>query len=187
MLWTLLQSFSFIALMASEELISLIFFANLAFRLPWKPMKFWGLDKNCMFGTGPLHKHFWTNCNEIAINANFHFSYYKPMKILSCHSKESTHATAIKNIVFIETNVMIISVKFQLHPPYGLWGNDFFIFFFVKFSLSNSTVCTKIISLVEDYSINISEKLLPKYLQWDSNKCQFSFFPLQVNGNFKLP
>ena len=30
--------------------------------------------------------------------------------------------------------------------------------------------------IVEDYSRNISVKLLSKYLQWDSSKCQFSFF-----------
>ena len=51
-------------------------------------------------------------------------------------------------------------------------------------NLSVSTVCTKSIYLVEDYSKHISEKLLQKYLQRDSNKCQFSFFTLQVNGNF---
>ena len=42
---------------------------------------------------------------------------------------------AIKNILFIEANVMNISAKFQLHPPYGFWGDDFLIFF-RKFSLS---------------------------------------------------
>ena len=34
------------------------------------------------------------------------------------------------------------------------------------------------ICLVEDYSRNISVKLLSKYLQRDNNKCQFSFFPI---------
>ena len=29
-------------------------------------------------------------CNEIAINANFHFSHYKSMETWSCHSNEST-------------------------------------------------------------------------------------------------
>ena len=45
----------------------------------------------------------------------------------------------------------------------------------------------KIIGLIENHSTNISDFILAKYLQEDSNKCQFSFFPLQVNGNFKLP
>ena len=62
---------------------------------------------------------------------------------------------------------MNISTKFQLHPPYGFWGEDFWIFFRKKF-----------IWLIEDHSGNISVKLLSKYLQWDSSKCQFSFFPI---------
>ena len=35
-------------------------------------------------------------CSDIAIKANFHFSYYKSMEILSCHSNESAWVTAIK-------------------------------------------------------------------------------------------
>ena len=31
-------------------------------------------------------------------------------------------------------NVMNISAKFQLYPPYGFWVDDFF-YFFLKFSL----------------------------------------------------
>ena len=106
---------------------------------------------------------------------------------------------------------MNISAKFQLHPAYGFfWGDDFlvcvFFFFFFFFSFfffffsffwqiyyfgchgnqSNSEVWTKFICLVEDYSRNISVKLLSKYLQWDSNKGLLSHFPLQVSGNFKL-
>ena len=30
-------------------------------------------------------------------------------------------------------------------------------------------------------------KILSKNLRWDSSKCQFSFFPLEVSGNYKLP
>ena len=33
----------------------------------------------------------------------------------------------------------------------------------------------------------MSEKLLSKYLQWNFNKCHFSLFSLEVNGNFKFP
>ena len=49
--------------------------------------------------------------------ANFHFSHYKSMETLSCHSIESTGATSTINVTFVEANVMIISAKFQLHPP----------------------------------------------------------------------
>ena len=40
-----------------------------------------------------------------------------------------------KNIIFEEASVMNIYAKFQLHPPYGFWEEDFEYFFF-KFSLS---------------------------------------------------
>ena len=71
------------------------------------------------------------SCSEIAIKSYFHFSHYKSMQTLSCHSNESTWATAIKKINFVEANVMNISAKFQLHPPYGCW-DDFLIFFFAN-------------------------------------------------------
>ena len=53
------------------------------------------------------------------INANFQFSHYKYMETLSCHCNESTLATTIKNILYVEDNIMNIYAKFQLHPPYG--------------------------------------------------------------------
>ena len=46
-------------------------------------------------------------CNAIAIKTYFHFSHYKSMETLSCHSKESTRATAIKNILYVEANVSV--------------------------------------------------------------------------------
>ena len=49
--------------------------------------------------------------SEIAINANFHFSQFKSMENLSCHSNESTCAMAIQNTIFIEASVMNISEK----------------------------------------------------------------------------
>ena len=41
------------------------------------------------------------------------------METLSCQSNESTWATTIKTIIYVEANVMNIYAKFQLHPPYG--------------------------------------------------------------------
>ena len=83
---------------------------------------------------------------------------------------------------FVEANVMNISAKFQLHPPYDFWGDDFWIFF-REFILSDAMATNQIqwfgqnSCLVEDYSRNISVKLLSKYLQWDGNKSPFSLFP----------
>ena len=34
-----------------------------------------------------------------------------------------------KNILYVEANVMNIYAKFQLHPPYSFWEEDFLIFF----------------------------------------------------------
>ena len=42
--------FQLYPLMASEEMIFEYFFSNLAFRLPWQPIKFRGYVKNDMFG-----------------------------------------------------------------------------------------------------------------------------------------
>ena len=56
-----------------------------------------------------------TICSEIEIKAYFHFSRCKSMVTISCHSNESIQATAIKNIVFVEVNVMNSSTKSQLH------------------------------------------------------------------------
>ena len=53
------------------------------------------------------------------IMAYFHLSHYKSMETLSCHSNKSTCTTAIKNIAFVEANVMNISETFKLYPPYG--------------------------------------------------------------------
>ena len=57
--------------------------------------------------------------------AFFHFSDYKSMETLSCHSNENTWATAIKNIIYVEANIINIYAKFQLHHPYGFWEADF--------------------------------------------------------------
>ena len=45
-------------------------------------------------------------------------SRYKSKETLSCHSNETTLATAIKNELSVEAIVMNISAKFQRHPPY---------------------------------------------------------------------
>ena len=79
---------------------------------------------------GTFLKNFCHNiCSEIEIKTYFHFSHYKSMEIICCHSDGSTRATAIKTI-FVEAIVMNISTKFQLHSLHGFWGEDFWIFFF---------------------------------------------------------
>ena len=41
------------------------------------------------------------------------------MEHLSCVSNESTWATIIKSIIYVEANTMNTYAKFQLHPLYG--------------------------------------------------------------------
>ena len=86
--------------MASEEKIFEYVFSNLAFRLPWQPIKFSGL-------AGLLKEHFCQNiCNEIEIKHYFHFSHYKSTETIGYHSDESTRAMAIKNTTYVGANVM---------------------------------------------------------------------------------
>ena len=69
---------------------------------------------------GLLNKHFCKKnsniTNETAKIANFHFSHYKYMETLSYHSNQSSYPTGIKNITFVEGNVLSKYAKFQLHP-----------------------------------------------------------------------
>ena len=57
--------------------------------------------------------------SETAETVNFQFSHYKSMGTLSCHSKQSSYPTGIKNTTFVEANVLSMDAKFQLHSPYG--------------------------------------------------------------------
>ena len=57
--------------------------------------------------------------SQIVIKAYFHFSHYKSMETLSWHSNENTRAAAIKNINYVEANIINSYAKFQLHHPYG--------------------------------------------------------------------
>ena len=41
------------------------------------------------------------------------------METLSCHSNQSSNPTEIKNITFVEGNVLSKFAKFQLHPQYS--------------------------------------------------------------------
>ena len=38
----------------------------------------------------------------------------------------------IKKKIYVEANVMNIYTKFQLHPPYSFWEEDFFNIFFLE-------------------------------------------------------
>ena len=101
-----------------------IFFENLPFMSPRQPIKLSDLDKSRMQHGGLLNKHICEKKNsnissETAETVNFHFSHYKSIGTISCHSNQSSYPTRIKNTTFVEANVLSMYAKFQLHPPYG--------------------------------------------------------------------
>ena len=54
-------------LMASEEMMFEYFFANLAFLLPWQPIRFSSLDKIHMLHRGLLKEHFYKTFVSISV------------------------------------------------------------------------------------------------------------------------
>ena len=50
--------------------------------------------------------------NETAETVIFHFSNYKSMGTISCHSNQSSYPTGIKNIINVEANVLSMYAKF---------------------------------------------------------------------------
>ena len=89
------------------------------------------------------------------------------METLSCHSNESTLATTIKNIFYVEANVM---QSFSFIPLMAS-EKKIFEYFFQTFSLSVAMATNQnqrfgqVIWLVKEYSRNISAKLFSKHLQ----------------------
>ena len=83
--------------------------------LPHQPIK--SSDLYMKHG-GLLNKHFCKKKsnipNDLAKIVNFHFSHYKSMETLSCHSNQSSYPTEIKNITFVEGNVLSKYAKFRI-------------------------------------------------------------------------
>ena len=63
--------------------------------------------------------------NETEEISNFHFSHYKSMETISCHSNQSSYLTGIKVIAFVEGNVQCKYANFQLHPPNSFCEEEF--------------------------------------------------------------
>ena len=106
MSWTCMLSFSFIPLMASEEKSFEYFFENLCFMLPRQPINFSDLDNLHMNRRGLLKKHSCRKknqnfCSETAKIATFHFSHYKSMGTIRCHSNQSSYAIGTKTQLFV--------------------------------------------------------------------------------------
>ena len=94
--------------------------------LPSQPIKSSDLDKSRMKHGGLLNKHFCKKQNsnipnDLAEIVNFHFSNYKSMEILSCHSNQSSYPTEIKDILFkrVMSLASMPSFSFILHMVSG--------------------------------------------------------------------
>ena len=90
---------------------------------PRQPIKLSDLDKSCMKHGGLLNKYFCKKKsnipNDLAEIVNFHFSHYKSMATINCHSNQSSYPTGIKNTTYVEVNVLSMYAKFWLHPLCG--------------------------------------------------------------------
>ena len=91
--------------------------------LPSQPIKSSDLDKSRMkqedYSINTSVKKKSNIPNDLAEIVNFHFSHYKSMETVSCHSNQSSYPTKIKNITFVEGKVLSKYAKFRLHPLYG--------------------------------------------------------------------
>ena len=70
---------------------------------------------------GLLNQHVKKNSNisnETAEMVNFHFSHYKSLGTISCHSNQS-YVTGIKKAIYVEANVINVYAKYQLYPANG--------------------------------------------------------------------
>ena len=90
---------------------------------PCQPIKFSDLDKTRMnmedYSINISVKKNSNIPNDLSEIVNFHFSYYKFMGTISCHSNQSSYLTGIKNTTYVEANVLSMYAKFRLHPIYG--------------------------------------------------------------------
>ena len=91
---------------------------------PRQPIKLSDLEKSRMKHGGLINKYFckffFSNIpNDLAEIVNFHFSHYKSMGTISCHSNQSSYPTGIKNTIYVEAYVLRMYAKFRLHPLYG--------------------------------------------------------------------
>ena len=91
---------------------------------PRHSIKLSDLDKSRMKHGGLLNtmKYFCKKSNipnDLAEIVNFHFSHYKSMRTISCHSNQSSYPTGIKNTTYVEANVLSMYAKFRLHPLNG--------------------------------------------------------------------
>ena len=91
---------------------------------PHQPIKISDLDKSRMimdnYSINISVKKISNIPNDLAEIVNFHFSHYKSMGTISCHSNQSSYPTGIKNTTYVEANVLSMYAKFRLSPIWFL-------------------------------------------------------------------
>ena len=89
--------------------------------------KFSDLDKIHMNRRGLLKKHFCKKslniCSETAKIANFHFSHYKSMEAISCHSNQSSNPIGTKNNIIRSPYLKMLRVKYGKNRLHGFRGD----------------------------------------------------------------
>ena len=68
-------------------------------------------------------------CNLSGKIADFHFSHYKYMETLSCHSNQRSYPPGIINTNYVEATVRNMYTKYRLHPLDSFLEEDFLMFF----------------------------------------------------------
>ena len=86
------------------------------------------------------------------------------METISCHSNQSSYPTGIKNITFVEGNVLCKHAKVSSSSSLRFLRRRILNIFSEIYPLcrpvnqSNEAIWTKVVRNMEDYSINISVK-----------------------------
>ena len=124
--------------------------------LPRQPIKLSDLDKSSMKHGGLLNKYFCKKKNsnipnDLAEIVNFHFSHYKSMGTISCHSNQSSYPTGIKNTTYVVANVLKHVCQVSASSPIWFLTRRF-LNIFTKIdpfcspdNQSNSPISTKVV------------------------------------------
>ena len=99
---------------------NMLFFENSLFMLPRQPIKLRESDKSLItvenYSTNisvEIKFYFPLFPYETVEISNFHFSHYKSIETISCHSNQSSHPPGIKNTTFVEGNVLASMPSFS--------------------------------------------------------------------------
>ena len=147
--------------------------------LPWQPIKFSDLDKIHTNRKGLLKKHFCLKinlniCSETAKVATFHFSHYKSMETICCHSNQSSYPIETKKNTITRSPPHIDAIceiwkesasRLQRRSRLKMLMDGRTTDACLYYTTDDGCLPIKVICLAEDYSRNISVKLLSKYLQ----------------------